>query len=440
MTRSSAQSPRAATSFSRRPDDRPRSRDRPGPALGRRAFTRGGAGLGAATLLAGTGLAGGTAGTAHAAGAEGAGAATAGTGRVAPAPHWADGVCRELSRLVAEQGLPGAQAVITDARGRVTEVAAGAGDLATGRPFPHRARLRVASNTKMFVATVVLQLAAAGRTELEAPVARYLPGVLPETDGSRRVRVRHLLQHTSGLPELPESLSEHTPGYHRPEQVAEISLRQPPRFAPGARWEYCNLGYILLGMVVERVTGRSCEQEVRRRVTARLGLEHTYWPRWPEQRLRGPHPRAYRRTADGGHRPVTFVNTSVIGAAGALVSTGADLTVFLRGLLSGRLLPSGPLARMKDGVPCDIARGAVYGLGLARYPLSGVVGATGYWGHGGTVEGTRTRGGMTDDGRAVLVAVNEVSPRQDGSQAVVDTVERIFRRLPHGGPAKEGER
>ncbi|WP_173873541.1 serine hydrolase domain-containing protein, partial [Streptomyces albus] len=337
------------------------------------------------------------------------------------------------------QRLPGAQAIVTDGHGRVTEIAAGAGDLATGRPFPHRARLRAGSNTKSFVATVVLQLAAAGRTELDAPVERYLPGVVrgAGNDG-RRISMRHLLQHTSGLPEFPEELTERTPGHHRPEDVVALCLRQPPLFPPGARWSYCNLGYILLGMVVERVTGRSCAHEVRRRVTGKLDLEHTYWPRWPEQRLRGPHPTPYERTPDGGHREVTFINTSIIGAAGALVSTAQDLTLFFHHLLRGALLPPGQLALMKDTVPCDIATGATYGLGLARYPLAGVRGADGYWGHGGTVEGTRTRGGVTGDGRAVLVAVNEVSPREDGSQAVVDTVERIFRYVPEA-PSGEGE-
>lgn len=416
----------------------------PVASLSRRRFARGSALLAAAPLLAGATGATGTAYAAprtalpHASGAGAPAAVGAGQGGVDT-----EAVRRALAGLVAEQHLPGAQAVITDARGRVVEVSAGAGDLATGRPYPHRARLRIASHTKSFVATVLLQLVAAGKVELSAPVERYLPGVVRGggNDG-RRISVHQLLQHTSGLPEFAEEFDEHTPGHHTAERVVAESLRQPPLFPPGERWSYCNLGYLLLGMLIERVTGRPVEHEVRRRVIARLGLAETYWPRWPEQRLRGPHAKAYQRTKDGGHREVTFINTSVIGAAGALISTAQELTEFYRRLLDGELLPPAQLAQMKHTLPADIARGAAYGLGLARYPLGEGTGATGYWGHGGSVAGTRTRGGITTDGRAVLIAVNELAPAEDASQAVVDTVERIFRHVPRGprtSPRQEGD-
>ncbi|MGW8374971.1 serine hydrolase domain-containing protein [Streptomyces sp. ODS28] len=362
-----------------------------------------------------------------------------------PHPHQPDlGLVRkELEALVAAEGLPGAQAVLVAPGGRTWEVGAGAGDLATGRPFPHRSRLRVASHTKSFVATVVLQLAAAGRLVLDSPVERYLPGVIRgHGNDGRRMTVRQVLQHTAGLPDLPEELTEHRPGYIRPERVVALALRQRPQFPPGRGWGYSNTGYIVLGLLVERVTGRRVQDEVRRRVVDRLGLPDTYWPRWPEQRLRGPHPKAYEPVRRGGargqrrepaHREVAFINTSLIGAAGALVSSAHDLIAFFTAQLEGRLLPHAQLAQMRATVPADIARGARYGLGLAQYPLNEAAGGGSYWGHGGTVAGTRTRGGVTEDGRAVIVAVNEVSENPDGSQAVVDTVERIFRSVPRRG-------
>ncbi|WP_432096581.1 serine hydrolase domain-containing protein [Streptomyces sp. bgisy100] len=362
----------------------------------------------------------------------------AGTGHAAPSRTPRDpgaldraAVRRELTTLIATQNLPGAQAVITDAAGRVTEIGAGAGDLDTGRPFPHRSRLRVGSNTKSFIATVVLQLVAAGRVVLDAPVERYLPGTLHGNghDG-RRISVRRLLQHTSGLPDFEQVVDVETPGHRRPEQVVALTLRYPPRFPPGARWEYCNLNYVLLGMLIERVTGHSYEHEVERRVIQPLGLPHTYWPRWSEQRLHGPHPTPYRPTENGGHREVTCVNTSGIGAAGALVATAQDLTVFFTALLSGALLPAAQLAQLRATVPADLARGAEYGLGLARYPLDPAAGGGWFWGHGGTLPGTRTRGGVGADGRAVLVAVNEAATGPDSAQAVTDTVGRIFRHVP----------
>ncbi|NGO69227.1 serine hydrolase domain-containing protein [Streptomyces boncukensis] len=402
----------------------------PGPAT-RRHVLRGSTALAATALAGGAGL-----GTAQAASA----AQSAQTAPSAPAaPPGVPGVPkaavrRALTALIRAQRIPGAQAVITDARGRVTEVNAGAGDLATGRPFPHRSRLRVASNTKTFTATVVLQLAAAGRVQLDAPVERYLPGVVRgHGNDGRRISVRQLLQHTSGLPELPDGLDELTPGYFRPEEVVARVLRQPPLFPPGARWSYCNVGYVILGMLIERVTGRGYEREVERRIIDRLGLPHTYWPRWPEQRLRGPHPTAYRRTESGGYREVTFINTSLMGAAGGLVSTAQDLTAFFSALSSapssaqpdGKLLPPAQLAQMRTTMPCDIARGAEYGLGLARFPLGADAGGGWYWGHGGSVEGTWTCGGVREGGGAVFIAVNVDAE----GQAIVDTVEEIFRIL-----------
>ncbi|MFE7121424.1 serine hydrolase domain-containing protein, partial [Streptomyces sp. NPDC057654] len=307
-----------------------------------------------------------------------------------------------LAGLIKAEGLPGAQAVITDADGRVREVAAGAGDLASGRPYPHRSRLRVGSHTKTFIATVVLQLAAEGRVRLESPVERYLPGVVRGNgNDGRRVSVHQMLQHTSGLPDFPEDLTDETPGYFTAEEVTRRILAQPPEFPPGERWSYCNLNYILLGMLIECVTGHGYEHEVERRVIAPLGLPHTYWPRWPEQRLRGPHPKAYAQVAGGGHREITFINTSIIGSAGALVATAQDLTALYIAQLAGELLPPAQLALMRDTMPADIARGAEYGLGLASYPIDGGAGGR-YWGHGGTVDGTRTRGGVTEDGRAVF--------------------------------------
>ncbi|SED29811.1 hypothetical protein [Streptomyces melanosporofaciens] len=135
-------------------------------------------------------------------------------------------------------------------------------------------------------------------------------------------------------------------------------------------------------------------------------------------------------TRRGFLREVDFVNASVLGAAGALVSAGQHLTAYFSAQLAGELLPPGALAQMRATVPRDLARGVEYRLGLARYPISGNAGGGWYWGHGGTVEGTRTRGGVTEDGRAVLVAVNEISPNPEGSQAVVDNVDRIFQAVP----------
>ncbi|MBN6035648.1 serine hydrolase [Amycolatopsis sp. 195334CR] len=324
---------------------------------------------------------------------------------------------QELDRLVRVEGVPGAQAVLSE-RGRSREVTSGAGDLRTGQPFPHRARIRIGSNTKTFVATVVLQLVAERRVELDRPVEQYLPGAVR---GDRRITVRHLLQHTSGLADYLEKLDpvETRWRYRTADELARLAMTLPPHFDPGAKWEYSNTNYVLAGLLVERVTGRPLATELNRRVILPLGLHSTYYPMPGDTGIHGPHPRGYHEV--GGERvDYTRQDPSWGGAAGAMVSTGQDLNRFFTALLSGELLPPAQLAEMKRTVPADIFPGAGYGLGLIRVPVScGVE----FWGHGGSIPGFRTRGGATTDGRAVNVAVNQVTDTESGSAAVLRAVD-----------------
>ncbi len=334
--------------------------------------------------------------------------------QAADAARPADAVQRSLDRLVTETGLPGVLASVRGSDGRVRTYTAGTGDLRTGAPVPRDGRVRIASNTKTFTATVVLQLVAEGSVELVAPVERYLPGVVrgPGGDG-RRTTVRQLLQQRSGLPDYDSividaggSLRSIAHIYVEPRQLVDAALAERRSSRPGVRWEYSNTNYVLLGLIVQRVTGRPFGEEVTRRVIAPLGLEDTYWPREGEQRIRGSHPRGYLADGPGGAwRDITRMDPSFGWAAGQLVSTPADLGRFTAALLDGRLLPPAQLAAMRRTVAApgfDAEPGWRYGLGLASHPLS--CGPTG-WGHGGDIQGFQTRGLTTDDGRWAVVAV-----------------------------------
>ncbi|MEV0675284.1 serine hydrolase domain-containing protein [Actinosynnema sp. NPDC050436] len=315
-------------------------------------------------------------------------------GRVGAALEW----------LVEANEAPGAQAVVTE-RGRSREIGRGTGDLRTGKPFPRHSRVRIGSNTKSFVATVVLQLVAQGRVGLDAPVERYLPGLVTGNgnDGTR-VTVRHVLQHTGGLPEYLRVVDLHELRWTHvePVELVRAAMTLPPDFEPGTRWSYSNTGYVLAGLIVEAVTGRSIGEEITRRVLVPLGLASTYYPRRDETGVRGPHPRGYH-LQDGGLVDYTDQNMSWAGPAGAMVGTGEDLNRFFTALLAGRLLPPALLAEMKRTVPMDLIPGAHYGLGLVRIPTSC---GKDLWGHGGGLPGFLTRGGVTEDGRAVNVTVN----------------------------------
>ncbi|WP_101467722.1 serine hydrolase domain-containing protein [Nocardia fluminea] len=315
------------------------------------------------------------------------------------------------------QGYPGAQAVITD-NGHTWSVTAGAADLATGRPFSDGDRLRIASNTKPFVATVMLQLVAEGKTELDAPVERYLPGVVrgPGIDGNR-ITIRNLLQHTSGLPEYaaesgtpPEpgqvaGLTEHVRwGTTDTAEMIRHALTAPADFDPGAHWAYSNTNYAVAGMVVEQITGNPIGAEITRRVIVPLGLRDTYYPDPDEIDIRGPHPKGYTEI-DGTRVDYTSQNVSWAGAAGAMVASGADLNHFFTALLDGKLLPPAQLAEMKNVRPTGVDSTWAYGLGLARMTMSC---GNELWGHTGGLSGTVTYGGVVlTTGRAVTIALNQ---------------------------------
>lgn len=164
-------------------------------------------------------------------------------------------------RAVTDAGSPGAVARVRDAGGR-WQGRSGVADIRRQAPPSPSGQVRIASISKSFLATMVLQLVDEGRLGLDDPVGRHLPGLLPYPE---RITIRQLLQHTSGLPRgLPPehswaSLSEIDTErfvHFAPEQVVRLSTSRPLLFPPGTGWSYSNAGYTALAMLVERVTGQ----------------------------------------------------------------------------------------------------------------------------------------------------------------------------------------
>ncbi|WP_123524717.1 serine hydrolase [Streptomyces sp. 840.1] len=337
-----------------------------------------------------------------------------------------DAVQRALNTLVRDDGMPAALAGVRDRNGRARTYTAGVGDLTTGSKVPRDGQVRIGSNTKTFTAVVVLQLVGEGKIDLEAFVDTYLPGLVREEgiDG-RRITVRQLLQHTSGLPDYGVHLDdgEIRNRYFEPRELLDLALGQQADAAPGETWGYSNTNYVLAGLIVQKVTGRPLAEEMDRRIVKRIGLRHTYFPAPGEMTVREPHPRGYHRSpADGPLRDFTEMDPSAGWAAGQLISTNSDLNRFFTALLAGRLLPAAQLAEMRTTVPAGTS-GLRYGLGLTSRPLScgGV-----YWGHGGDIAGYETRGGVTDDGRAANVAVTSIPADEAAARHVNEAVDRAL--------------
>ncbi|MET9734000.1 serine hydrolase domain-containing protein [Streptomyces sp. NPDC006458] len=288
--------------------------------------------------------------------------------------------------------------------------AAGVRDLRTGAPVLERGRFRAGSVTKLVTVSVVLQLVAEGRLDLDGTVQEYLPGLL--TDDFEPVTVRQLLTYTSGLQpgaSFGDSTEEMFP--HRfetltPHEVVAAAVAKGPAYTPGSRQTYGNIHYTVLGLLIEKITGDRYAHQAQKRVFDPLGMRGSSFPAGPDPRVRGPHNRGYE-WIDGELVDVTEWNMSDRWAAGDLISTTADLERLLKGVLGGRAVPP---ALVKEVLTTPF-EGARYGMALERFTIDGQE----IWGKSGSRPGYATGVAATPDlCRTVVFSVNSTDARSQG--------------------------
>ncbi len=337
-------------------------------------------------------------------------AALAALGQASPG----DAVRASLEPFVASGELAGAVAVVGDSKGVLALEAVGKRDIAAGDAMPKDALFRIASMTKPITTLAVMQLVEAGKIDLDAPVALYLPEfrdmpLVKERAGSRVVldkparqpTVRDLMRHTSGLPgSYPKGLEKLYERRDLPLSVTSLALAQRPlEFEPGSKWSYCNPGIDTLGRLAEAVSGTRFEDLLREKVLSPLGMKDTTFY---------PSAESLKRLASNYDRKngkLVAVGTPLMGPpegarfpvpAGGLYSTGPDLTRLYRAMLQGgelegaRVIGNKALAemtRLQTGdLPCGFVDGMGFGLGWAhvREP-KGVTAmlSPGTYGHGG---------------------------------------------------------
>ena len=312
-----------------------------------------------------------------------------------------------------QSGLPGAVAVASG-QDFHWEGAAGLANVEKGDPLTVEHRFRVASVTKTFIATAVLQLVDEGAFALDDDAGPIVPDVT----------VRQLLNHTSGLPNFDDDLVAFFEPYRTnpaheselgPRDVLALALERPRLFAPGEGWAYTGSNYQALGLLVEQATGGTPLREVlKRRIFDPLRLGATDLPAetWPVAGLARQYLPANNPLFPGpgsGLVDVTELDLPFNWAGGGIVSSGRDLRRFLQELLGGELLPDDLRAEMLRTVPSDWDESDDYGLGIGEVTslmgkASSQCGAA--WGHLGfgghtTVALTGERGE-----RQVVVMVN----------------------------------
>lgn len=277
----------------------------------------------------------------------------------------------------------------------------GLGDLGTGRRVKNKDQYQAGSQTKSFVAVLVLQLVAEGKVQLDEPIQTYLPGMVPN---GQNITVRMLLQHTSGLadfntPELVTQILANPYQHGTPQQVLAAAFSHKPDFAPGTSWSYSNTGYVVIGEMLQKLTGKPVHELLQQRIARPLKLNDTYLPDKFVQNTGPGFLRAYY--VDVSSEPaVTHLTSdwtvSHAYAAGSLVSTARDLSTFYSALLSGKVLGKAELAEMKKTtvVSGNTTFDADYGLGL--YPFTNACGTA--WGHSGGIFGSISHSLVSADG------------------------------------------
>jgi len=274
---------------------------------------------------------------------------------------------------------------------------AGLSEVATNTATRPHDRFRGGSLTKPFIATVVLQLVEEGRFGLDDPISKLLPeGVAGKLPNSDRITVRMLLNQTSGVAEFTDAAAPqeiaHPEKVWTPEEFLDFALAQEPQFAPGEWQRYTNTNYLLLGMIIEKATGRPWRQEVRERIFEPLKLKDTLLPEPEEMAFPGDHLHGYADFGQGPFDATEMVTASVVGAAGgqSLITNAPDLATFIEALQAGKLFKkAGTLEQMLTFVPYgqDQPEAVVvkeYGLGEMKVNYGGdVIGI----GHAGDTEG-----------------------------------------------------
>ena len=293
--------------------------------------------------------------------------------------------------------------------GRGTFVRAfGTANLATGAPFRVNDHVRIGSITKEFTATEILRLVDKKRLGLDDHLDRYVRGI-PYGD---QITVRELLNHTSGVfnytddPTWIANFDKNPLEPFTPQDAIAI-VNKPgnnPTFPPGTpgAWAYSDTNYILLGLIIERVTGKPASKVIRDDVIGRLDLDHTSFPATSPKMPR-PYAHGYLLTGPGQplQRDVTAIDPAIAWTAGGMVSTLGDLTVWARANAMGSLLSPALQREHLMTVPTTLSVPSSYGLGI--------IDIAGFLGHTGAIYGYGASAYYLPQADATIVVVTNAA-------------------------------
>ncbi|MEU0114656.1 serine hydrolase domain-containing protein [Streptomyces bobili] len=286
--------------------------------------------------------------------------------------------------------------------------ATGVADTATRRPMTTDQFIRIGSETKTFTVTALLKLVDDRRIRLDDPISDYVRGV----PGGDRITLRHLAGMRSGLfpysadPDFVHDLLSDPSRTFTPQEVLAYGYKHPNTFEPGQEFQYSNSNLVLLGLVIEKVSGQRLADFIDRRVLRPAGLHHTLFPEGAE--FPEPHPRGYTdQTLDGEVADATDWNPSWAWAAGAMISDLHDLRRWARIVATGTLLRPQTQAERLRTLPTGYP-GTSYGLGIFK--------SGGWIGHNGSIPGYETVTVYLPSQKATLVLMLNTDRMYEGKE------------------------
>jgi D-alanyl-D-alanine carboxypeptidase len=201
-------------------------------------------------------------------------------------------------------------------------------------------RYRIGSISKMFTGVMIFQLIQEGKLSLSTPLAKFYP----ELPNAAKITIGNLLNHSSGLFNFTSAtgfINKVEQSFTHEEALASFNVK--PVFEPGAKHEYSNTNFVLLGYIIEKLDKKTYAEAVKKRITDKIGLNNTYYG----SKITPANKEATSYQWTGSWAPISETNMSIPAGAGAMVSTPGDLTIFLNALFNGKLINETSLSKMK---------------------------------------------------------------------------------------------
>jgi CubicO group peptidase (beta-lactamase class C family)/uncharacterized protein YneR len=278
---------------------------------------------------------------------------------------------------------------------------------------------RLGSVTKQFTAMLILQLAAEGKIDLETPISTYLPDY--PKDKADIITTHHLLTHTSGIPNytaFPDFFAEKSQKYYTPDDFIKLFQDKDLEFTPGESFNYSNSGYFLLGVIIEKISGKNYAEMLQEKILAPLGMTDSGY---------GNHDQIIERRATGYEKQdASYVNSryldmSIPYAAGSMYSTVEDLYKWDQGLYTNTLLPKKHMELyFKKHTDAFGSMGYAYGWMVGKQPIGNTTDSIQVIIHGGGINGFNTIISRTPSDKSLIVLLNNTggAPLNQISQSI----------------------